>query len=105
MKRFYQFVLAVAIIFALLLSSSHLAFAQKHKVNIKGGPLKEKDWLAEAPGAELGEDHSDVKTWISKWYGPEGNYENNGTFQVSSKRDLIDEGTKGKLTEPKLSTV
>lgn len=53
----------------------------------------------------MGENHSDVKTWISLWYGPEGNYENNGTFQVSSKRDLIDEGTKGKLTEPKLSTV
>ena len=105
MRRFYQFTLATAIVFALVVSISSLAFAQKHKVNIKGGPLKEKDWLAEAPGAELGEDHSNVKTWISKWYGPEGNYENNGTFQVSSKRDLIDEGTKGKLTEPKLSTV
>lgn len=91
--------------FALVVSSSQIAFAQKHKVNVKDGPLKEKDWLAEAPGAQLGENHSDVKTWISLWYGPEGNYENNGTFQVSSKRDLIDEGTKGKLTEPKLSTV
>lgn len=91
--------------FALVVSGSQLAFAQKHKVNVKDGPLKEKDWLAEAPGAQLGENHSDVKTWISLWYGPEGNYENNGTFQVSSKRDLIDEGTKGKLTEPKLSTV
>ena len=89
MKRMYQFTLATAIIFTLVLSSSHLAFAQKHKVNIKGGPLKEKDWLAEAPGAELGEYHSDVKTWISKWYGPEGNYENNGTFQVSSIRETL----------------
>ena len=105
MKRMYQFTLAMGIIFGLLVSTSHLAFAQKHKVNVKGGPLKEKDWLAEAPGAQLGENHSDVKTWISTWYGPEGNYENNGTFQVSSKRDLIDEGTNGKLTEPKLSTV
>jgi hypothetical protein len=59
----YQFTLATAIIFALVLSISSLAFAQKHKVNIKGGPLKEKDWLAEAPGAELGEDHSNVKTF------------------------------------------
>lgn len=105
MKRMYQFAIAIAIMFALVVSSSQIAFAQKHKVNVKDGPLKEKDWLAEAPGAQLGENHSDVKTWISLWYGPEGNYENNGTFQVSSKRDLIDEGTKGKLTEPKLSTV
>ncbi|MCY4569255.1 MAG: hypothetical protein OXD49_13205 [Candidatus Poribacteria bacterium] len=105
MKRMYQFAIAIAIMFALIVSSSQIAFAQKHKVNVKDGPLKEKDWLAEAPGAQLGENHSDVKTWISLWYGPEGNYENNGTFQVSSKRDLIDEGTKGKLTEPKLSTV
>lgn len=105
MKKLYQFTIAIAIMFALVVSSSQIAFAQKHKVNVKDGPLKEKDWLAEAPGAQLGENHSDVKTWISLWYGPEGNYENNGTFQVSSKRDLIDEGTKGKLTEPKLSTV
>ena len=105
MKRMYQFGIAIAIMFALVVSGSQIAFAQKHKVNVKDGPLKEKDWLAEAPGAQLGENHSDVKTWISLWYGPEGNYENNGTFQVSSKRDLIDEGTKGKLTEPKLSTV
>ena len=105
MKRVYQFLLAVAIIFALVVSTSQLALAQKHKVNIKGGPIPEKEWLDEAPGAQLGEDHSDVKTWISLWYGPEGNYENNGTFQVSGLRDLIDEGTKGKLTEPKLATV
>lgn len=105
MKRVYQFTLAIAIIFALIASTSHLALAQKHKVNIKGGPLKEKDWLAEAPAAQLGENHADVKDWISLWYGPEGNYENNGSFQVSSKRDLIDEGTNGKLTEIKLSTI
>ena len=105
MKKFYQFTLAITVMLAFVMSASHLAFAQKHKVNIKGGPLAEKDWLAEAPAAQLGENHADVDTWISKWYGPEGNYENNGTFQVSSKRDLIDEGTNGKLTEPKLSTV
>ena len=105
MKRMYQFTLATATIFALVLSISSLAFAQKHKVNVKGGPLKEADWLAETPGAALGEDHSDVKTWISKWYGPKGNYENNGGFQISGLRDLIAEGTNGKLTEPKLSTV
>ena len=105
MKRFYRFTLAIAIIFALIVSVSHLALAQKHKVNIKGGPLKEKDWLAEAPAAQLGENHSDVDNWISLWYGPDGNYENNGGFQGSAPKDLIDEGTKGKLTQPKLSTI
>ena len=105
MKRVYQFTLATATIFALVVSTSQLAFAQKHKVNIKGGPIPEKEWLDEAPGAQLGENHADVKDWISLWYGPEGNYENNGSFQVSGLRDLIDEGTNGKLTEPKLSTV
>ena len=104
MKRMYQFTLATTIIFALIVSTSHLGYAQKHKVNVKGGPLKEADWLAETPVAALGEDHSDVKTWISKWYGPEGNYENNGGFQISALRDLIEEGTNGKLTEPSLAT-
>ncbi len=102
MRKFYQLMLAIAIMFALVVSLSHLALAQK--VNIKDGPLKEKDWLTD-PAGELNEDHSDNKNWITKWYGPDGNYENNGSFQVSGKRDLIDEGTKGKLTEPKLSTV
>ena len=44
-------------------------------------------------GDNLREDHSDNKNWITKWYGPDGNYENNGGFQASSRRDLIDEGT------------
>ena len=105
MKRFYRFTLAIAIMFALVVSISHLALAQKHKVNIKGGPLKEKDWLAEAPAAQLKENHANVKTWISKWYGPDGNYENNGGFQGSAPKDLIDMGTKGKLDQPKLSTI
>jgi hypothetical protein len=103
MKKFYAFTLAIAIMFALVVSISDLAVAQG-KVNIKGGPLKEGDWLKD-PAGELNEDHSDNKNWITKWYGPDGNYENNGSFQVSGKRDLIDEGTNGKLTEPKLSTV
>lgn len=105
MTKFYRFTLATVIMLALIVSISHLAFAQKHKVNVKGGPLKEKDWMAEAPGAQLGENHADVKTWISKWYGPEGNYENNGGFQGSAPKDLIDEGTNGKLTQISLSTV
>ena len=52
MRKFYQFTLATAIIFALVMSISHLAFAQG-KVNIKGGPLKEADWLVDpAPETE-----------------------------------------------------
>ena len=103
MKKFYQFTLAIAIMFALVVSISHLAFAQG-KVNIKGGPLKEGDWMKD-PAGELNEDHSDNKNWITLWYGPDGNYENNGGFSASAPKDLIDEGTGGKLDQLKLSTV
>ena len=105
MKIFCQFTLTTAIIFVLVVSISHLAFAQAN--DIDGGPLAENELLKDPDpnGDNLRENHSNVDTWITKWYGPEGNYENNGTFQVSSKRDLIDEGTNGKLTETKLSTV
>ena len=103
MKKFYQFTLAIAIMFALLVSISHLAIAQG-KVNIKDGPLKEGDWMKD-PAGELNEDHSDNKNWITLWYGPDGNYENNGGFSASAPKDLIDEGTGGKLDQLKLSTV
>ena len=103
MKKFYQFTLAIAIMFALVVSISHLAVAQG-KVNIKGGPLKEGDWMKD-PAGELNEDHSDNKNWITLWYGPDGNYENNGGFSASAPKDLIDEGTGGKLDQLKLSTV
>ena len=102
MKKVYELILATAIIFALAMSVSQLAFAQK--VNIKDGPLKEKDWLTD-PGPELNEDHSDNKNWITKYYGPDGNYEVNGGFAASAPKDLIDEGTKGKLTQESLSTI
>ena len=103
MKKFYQFTLAIAIMFALTMSISHLAVAQG-KVNIKDGPLKEGDWMKD-PAGELNEDHSDNKNWITKWYGPDGNYENSGGFAASAPKDLIDEGTGGKLDQLKLSTV
>ena len=103
MKKFYQFTLAIAIMFALVVSISDLAFAQG-KVNIKDGPLKEGDWMKD-PAGELNEDHSGNKNWITKWYGPDGNYENNGGFSASAPKDLIDEGTGGKLDQIKLSTV
>ncbi len=103
MKKLYQCTLAIAIVYALATSVSPLALAQK--ANLKGGPLKEKDWLVNPKEGHLNENHAANKNWITKWYGPEGNYENNGTFQVSGKIDLIDEGTNGKLTQPELSTV
>ena len=103
MRRAYLFMLAVAIIFALGMSISHLAFAQG-KVNIKGGPLKEGDWLKD-PAGELNEDHSKNKNWITLWYGPDGNYENSGGFAAAAPKDLIEEGTGGKLTQLELSTV
>ena len=103
MKTVYRLMLATAIVFALVVSLSHLAFAQG-KVNIKEGPLKEKDWLTN-PAGELNEDHSDNKNWITKYYGPDGNYEVNGGFAASAPKDLIDEGTKGKLTQVELSTI
>lgn len=75
------------------------------KVNVKGGPLPEAEWMVKVAGAELSEDHSGVKTWITKWYGPDGNYENNGGFGASAPKDLIELGTDGKLDQLKLSTV
>ena len=104
MKSVYWLTVALAIVFALVIGTSHTVFAQAN--DIEGGPLKADELLTDPNpnGDNLREDHSDNKNWITKWYGPDGNYENNGGFQASSKRDLIDEGTGGKLTEPKLST-
>lgn len=104
MKRFYTLALAIAIMFTLVVSGSHHVFAADL---IQGGPLAE-DALLEDPdpnGDDLREDHSDVDSWITKWYGPDGNYENNGTFQVSGPMDFIDEGSGGKLTQSSLSTI
>ena len=103
MKSFYQLTVAMAVIFALVISLSHLAFAQG-AVNIEGGPLKEEDWFKN-PTGELNEDHSGNPNWVTKWYGPDGNYENNGGFGATAQRDLIEEGTNGKLTQVELSTV
>ncbi len=104
MKRFYTLALAIGIMFTLVISGSHHVFAADL---IQGGPLAE-DQLLEDPDPNddsLREDHSDVETWITKWYGPDGNYENNGTFQVSGPMDFIDEGSGGKLTQSSLSTM
>ena len=105
MKRFYTFTLALAIVFTLVVSGSQLVFAQANAIT--GGPLAE-DMLLEDPEPNADgqrQDDSAVETWISLWYGPEGNYENNGTFQVSGSMDLIEEGSGGKLNQASLSTL
>ena len=44
MKRFYQLILTIVVVFTLVIGTSHLVFAQG-KVNIDDGPLKEADWF------------------------------------------------------------
>ena len=104
MKSIYSLTIAIVVVFALVTGTSQSVFAQAN--DIEGGPLKDDELLTDPNpnGDNLREDHSGNKNWITKWYGPEGNYENNGGFQTSSRRDLIDEGTDGTLTESKLST-
>lgn len=104
MKRFDTFALAIAIVFTLIVSGSHHVFAADL---IQGGPLAD-DMLLEDPdpnGDDLREDRSGVDSWITLWYGPDGNYENNGTFQVSAPMDFIEAGSGGKLTQASLSTL
>ena len=104
MKRFSIFTIAIAIVFTLVISGSHHIFAADL---IQGGPLAD-DQLLEDPdpnGDDLREDHSAVETWITKWYGPEGNYQNNGGFATSAPIDLIEEGTGGKLNQNSLATL
>ena len=105
MKKFYTLILATAIIFALGMCYSHLAFAQANAIT--GGPLGE-DELLENPEPNtdaLREDRSGVDSWISLWYGPDGNYEVNGGFAASAPIDLIDEGSGGALNQVSLSTI
>ena len=104
MKSIYWLTIAIAVVFALVIGTSQSAFAQAN--DIEGGPLKDNELLKDPDpnGDGLREDHSGNKNWITKWYGPDGNYENNGGFQASARIDFIDEGSNGKLTQPKLST-
>ena len=74
-------------------------------VNIDRGPLAENELLVDPVDAPLNEDHSHVKTWITKWYGPDGNYENHGGFAASATVDLMAEGTSGQITDTSLSTL
>ncbi len=104
MKKFGIFTLAIAVVFTLVISGSHHLFAAGL---IQGGPLAEDARLEDPDpnGDDLREDHSDNENWITKWYGPDGNYENNGGFQASALVDVIAEGTGGQITDASLSTM
>ncbi len=104
MKRILDITFTTTIVFTFLIAMSHLAIAQG-VVNITGGPLAEDALMENPTETALDEDHSDVETWITKWYGPDGNYEDNGTFQVSGPIDLIHEGSGGALDQVSLSTL
>ena len=106
MKSFYTVImLTMGFTCLFFVGIVHFAFAQG-EVNIEGGPLTEWNLLKSPPeGDDLNEDHSGVATWITKWYGPDGNYEENGGFHVSAPKDLIADGTNRLLTQTKLSTL
>ncbi len=104
MKKFSIFTLAIAIAFTLVISGTHQVFAAGL---IQGGPLAEDAHLDDPDPNDDGlrEDHADVETWITKWYGPDGNYENSGGFGTTAEIDLISEGTGGQITDASLSTM
>lgn len=102
MKRFYLFVQTMTLSLGLVFSMTTLALAIGEP-NLKGGPLEDNELFATQPN-QVVEDHSGYDTWISKWYGPDGNYTNNGN-EPNHVNDLIDIGTDGKLTQEKLSTL
>ena len=88
---------------AMCLSWTVMSYGQG-VVNIDRGPLAENELLVDPVGA-LHEDHSQVKTWITKWYGPDGNYEHHGGVAASATVDLMAEGTSGQITDTSLSTL
>ncbi len=104
MKKISIFTLAIAIVFTLALSGAQYVFAAGL---IEGGPLAEDQHLVNPDPNDdsLREDHGDVETWITKWYGPDGNYENSGGFGETAEIDLISEGTGGQITDASLSTM
>ncbi len=105
MKRFYTFALAITTAFLMVVSGSHLVMAQG-VVNETGGPLTEENLLVTRPDADhLNEDHGADAPWITKWYGPDGNYENNGGFGTSGPMDLMAIGTRDQITDVSLSTM
>lgn len=104
MEKGINLIIIFLLVFGLCMSISQSVFAIG-EVNVDDGPVPEGQWMVKVAGVELNEDHAGVDTWITKWYGPDGNYENNGGFGGSAPKDLIDIGTAGRLTQLKLSTL
>lgn len=104
MKQGYLFILISIISFGLVMSFNLPVYAIG-EVNIVGGPLKDAELLSNPAVGQLNEDHSGVDTWITKWYGPDKNYGNNGGFGASAPKDLIELSTGGKLNQVELSTI
>ena len=104
MKKNYTIAIAIAIaVFVMFMSGSYSVMAQT--INIDGGPLAEAELLVNPAGAaQTGDVHEDAP-WITKWYGPDGNYENNGGTGVSAPIDLVSKGTGGEITDVSLSTM
>ncbi len=104
MKKFSIFTLAIAIAFTLVISGTHQVFAAGL---IQGGPLAEDAHLDDPDPNDDGlrEDHADVETWITKWYGTDGNYENSGGFGETAPIDLMAVGTGDQITDASLSTM
>ena len=98
--RMFKISLALFLV-VLLAISSQLALAGP---NVKGGPIKKANWMKEPEAARLNEMRPKAP-WIESWYIPDGGYMNNGGFAPSAPIDHIDEATKGKLTQPILSTI
>ncbi|MYI93804.1 hypothetical protein F4083_05705, partial [Candidatus Poribacteria bacterium] len=99
MKGLY--ILTIGLVFLFLVSGFHLVMAQ---TLIKGGPLAEAQFLVN-PENPANTEHGADAPWITKWYGPDGNYTNNGGFPTSARIDLVSEGTGGKITDATLSTM
>ncbi|MCG9129839.1 hypothetical protein JT359_19790 [Candidatus Poribacteria bacterium] len=105
MKKSNIFTLIFAVVFTFTFSYAHHANAIG-EANIKGGPLQGDDLTFTPPDADqLNEDHTADQQWITKWYGPDGNYENSGGFNTTGPIDLMSEGTGGKITDVSLSTL
>ncbi len=95
-------ILTIGLVFVFLVSGAHLEYGMAQTV-ISGGPLTE-DQLLEDPANGVNTDHGADARWITKWYGPDANYTNNGGFAASAPMDLMSNGTGGKLTDASLST-
>ncbi len=105
MRKFNISALASVIVFVLVMGGFQLVMAQG-VVNQTGGPLSEEELLVTRPNDDhVNEDHGAVETWIVKWYGLDGNYENNGGFNTSGPIDLMAAGTRDKITDVSLSTL